>query len=126
MIPIRRFFVFAIAVLTVGCSNQLAARQAKLQLLVGHSETELIQSLGIPTRTYETGGMKFLAYEDRQVEVVPGSPFFYGPGPFPGFWNGGFYAGGFPPTAFNLTCDTTFAVTGGVVQSFTLRGNACG
>jgi hypothetical protein len=126
MMPMRGFCVFAVAALTAGCGNQLAARQAKLQLLVGHSETELIQSLGIPTRTYETGGMKFLAYEDRQVEVLPGSPFFYGPGPFPGFYNGGFYAGGFPPTAFNLTCDTNFAITGGVVQSFTLRGNACG
>jgi len=26
----------------------------------------------------------------------------------------------------NLTCETTFAVAGGVVKSYTLRGNACG
>jgi hypothetical protein len=124
--PMRRILVLLIAVLTTGCVNQLAARQAQLQPLVGRPETELIQVMGVPNRTYETGGVKFLAYEDRQVEVVPGSPFYYGPAPFPGFYGGGFYGGGFPPTAVNLICDTTFAVAGGLVQSFTLRGNACG
>ncbi len=128
-----RFLALALltAILTPGCTDLLAARQAKLQQLVGRSETELVEAMGVPTRTIETGGTKFLAYEERQVEIVPGSPLYYGPGPFPGFYNGGFYGGGFygggfPPTALNLGCDTTFAVAGGVVRSFTLRGNACG
>jgi hypothetical protein len=122
----RRFAILLIAVLTAGCTDYLALRQAQMQQFVGRPETDLIQSMGVPTRTYETGGMKFLAYEDRQIEIVPGSPFYYGPGPFPGFYNGGFYGGGFPPEAVSLMCDTTFAVAGGVVRSFTLRGNACG
>jgi hypothetical protein len=112
---------------TVSCTDLLAARQARLQQLVGRTETELVEAMGVPTQTYETGGIKFLAYEERQVEVVPGSPLYYGPVPFNGgFYPGGFYPGGFPPTAINLACSTTFAVAGGVVRSFTLRGNACG
>jgi len=131
--------IAAIATLavTVSCTDLLAARQARLQQLVGRTETELVEAMGVPTQTYETGGIKFLAYEERQVEVVPGSPLYYGPVPFNGgfspggfypggFYPGGFYPGGFPPTAINLACSTTFAVAGGVVRSFTLRGNACG
>jgi hypothetical protein len=63
--------------------------------------------------------MKFLSYEERRVEIVPGSPYDYGPGPF---W----YGGGFPPAAVNLACDTTFTVEKGIVRAFNLRGNACG
>ena len=62
--------------------------------------------------------MKFLTYEERRVEVVPGGPGFWGSEPFP--------YGGFPPTATTLVCDTTFTVAGGVVRAFSLRGNACG
>jgi hypothetical protein len=117
--------VTAIAISTVSCTDLLAARQARLQQLIGKTEIQLVEAMGVPTQTYETGGIKFLAYEERQVEVVPASPFYYGPVPFAGF-NGGFYPGGFPPTAINLACTTTFAVAAGVVRSFTLRGNACG
>jgi hypothetical protein len=118
----RRLVLLAIACLAAGCANQLAERQAQLNRLIGRSETDLVQTMGIPTRTYETGGMKFLAYEDRRVEIVPGSPFFPVGGPF----YPGFYGGGIPPEAINLTCDTTFTVSDGVVRSFALRGNACG
>lgn len=122
----RRLAVLLVVLLIAGCANQLAARQAQLQPLVGRPETELIQIMGVPNRSYETGGMKFLAYEESRVELVPGSPFYYGLGPFPGMYPGGLYAGGFPPEAVNLVCDTTFAIEGGIVRSFTLRGNACG
>jgi hypothetical protein len=121
----HRVAVLLFVLLAAGCTNQLAVRQAQLQQLVGRPEMDLIQVMGVPTRTYETGGTKFLSYEERQTEFIPGSPYYYAPGPFPGFW-GGPYGGGFPPQAVNLACDTTFAVAGGVVRSFTLRGNACG
>ncbi len=110
------------AALLAGCTNQLAARQAQLGRLVGHSEVDLVQAMGIPTRTFDTGGMRFLAYEDRRVEFVPGSPFPYLGGPY----YSGFYGGGFPPEVINLTCDTTFTLEAGVVRSVALRGNACG
>jgi hypothetical protein len=72
----------------------------------------------VPTRTYEAEGTKYLAYTESRVEIVPGAP--YGPMPW------GWYGPAFPPQAVTLTCETTFAVSAGVVRSFTLHGNACG
>ncbi len=116
----RRAWLFALMGLIAGCSNGLAVRQAQLNQWVGRPETDLVGTMGVPTRTYEAGGMKFLTYDDRRVEIVPGSPYF-GPGPF---WYG--YGGGFPPTATTLECDTTFTIASGTVRAFSLRGNACG
>jgi hypothetical protein len=118
----RRLVVLVAAGLIAGCVNQIAVRQAELTKWIGRPEVDLVQAMGVPTRTYETGGLKFLAYEERRVEIVPGSPYFVGPDPF---WYGG-YGGGFPPTAVTLVCATTFTIGDGVVRTFTLRGNACG
>ncbi len=111
------------------CCAALAAcalgpsRRQVLSQYVGASETALVQALGVPTRTYETGGIKFLAYEDRSVDVVP-QPAPYPFGPYGGLGYGYGY-GAFPPAALERTCDTTFQIVAGVVRSFTLRGNAC-
>jgi hypothetical protein len=114
----RYVWLIGLAGLTAACTNGLAARQAELTQWVGRPETELLGTMGAPTRSYDAGGMKFLTYEDRRVEIVPGAPF-YGPGPFG-------YGDGFPPTATTLVCNTTFTVASGVVRAFSLRGNACG
>jgi hypothetical protein len=114
----RGIWLIALAGALAACTNGLAQRQAELTKWVGKPETDLIGLMGVPTRTYETGGMKFLTYDDRQTEVIPGPPYF-GPGPV---W----YSSGFPPSIVTWECDTTFTVTGGVVRAFSLRGNACG
>ncbi len=115
----RRAILLALTVLLSGCVNQLAARQAYLSRFVGQPEAVLIQQMGVPVRTYETGGVKYLAYDEHQVDIVPAfpsySPFFTG-------W----YGGGFPPQVIDLQCETTFEVSDGAVRAFTLRGNACG
>lgn len=118
----RRPVMLVLALFLAGCTDQLARRQASLNLLVGHPEQELVGQLGVPTRTYETGGLKYLAYDESRVDIVPSLPP-YGPGPW---WYYGGYGGGFPPQVVNLVCETTFAVADGVVKSYTLRGNACG
>jgi hypothetical protein len=116
--PVMLFLALVLA----GCVNQLAQRQAILNQLVGRPEPELVQQFGVPTRTYETDGVKYLAYNESRVDIVPSLPP-YGIGPW---WDYGAYGGGFPPQVVNLVCETTFAVAGGVVKSYTLRGNACG
>lgn len=117
----RRIATIMFAILLAGCANQLAIRQAQLAPLVGRSEGDLVAQMGVPNRTYETGGVKYLAYDDGRMEVL--QPFPYYPyGPAFGAW----YGGGFPPQVINLVCETTFAVANGIVRSFTLRGNACG
>jgi hypothetical protein len=102
-----------------GCVNVLAQRQAYLNTLVGQPEAVLVQQMGVPARTYETGGVKYLAYDERRVDIVPSfptySPYFMG-------W----YGTGFPPQVIDLQCETTFTVSDGTVTSYTLRGNACG
>ncbi|HVC59666.1 MAG TPA: hypothetical protein VND19_04785 [Acetobacteraceae bacterium] len=118
----RRSVSFILAVLVGGCVNQLAQRQAFLNPFVGRPDSELVRQLGVPNRSYETGGVKYLAYDESRVTFVPALPP-YGLGPW---WAYGGYGGGFPPQVVTLTCETTFAVAGGVVKSYTLRGNACG
>lgn len=115
----RWLIVVALAGLS-GCANQLAERQAELSHWVGQPETTLLGRFGAPNRTYETGGMKFLTYDERHVDVVPNGPYWWGgPGPF-------FYPDPYPVTVFDRACDTTFTVVQGVVRAFSLRGNACG
>jgi len=115
----RRAFLIALTGLMAGCVNQFAARQAYVNSLVGQPEAVLVQQMGVPSRTYETTGVKYFAYDERRVDLVPSfpsySPFFTG-------W----YGAGFPPQVIDLQCETTFTVTDGTVTSATLRGNACG
>jgi hypothetical protein len=117
--PAMRRATLSAAIALAGCTNQLAQRQAYLSQFVGQPESALVQQMGVPTRSYETGGVKYLAYDEHRIDIIPGSPvvapFYYG-------W----YGGGFPPQVIELTCETTFEVTAGTVKAFTLRGNACG
>lgn len=115
----RRILLLLAMLTAAGCVNRLAQRQAFLNRFVGQPETVLVQALGVPDRSYRTGGIAFLAYVDRRIETLP-SPFSAGP------WWLGWYNGGFPPQVVTLECDTTFQVQGGIVRSYVLRGNDCG
>jgi hypothetical protein len=115
----RRVVLLLLAGLLVGCANQLAAREAYLKQFIGQPDSAVVQAMGVPTRSYETGGVKYLAYSEHRVDIVPSLPT-YGPGFY------GWYGGGFPPQVVEWTCETTFQVVDGKIGSFTLRGNACG
>ena len=116
----RRFIPLLLAIPLVGCGNGLAARQAYLNQFIGHPDSELVQRLGVPMRTYETKGVRYLAYNESRVQLIPSLPP-YGSGPW---WNRA-DGGGAPTQVVNLVCETTFAVADGNVKSYTLRGNAC-
>ena len=129
------WIVFAAMLAVAGCAYDPAVRTARLQPLIGQPVAVLVASLGVPTRTYETGGVQFLAYTERRVDYIPGTPM-YGPGygwgsgfggPFGPYGNpyGNPY-GGLPPQVVESGCETTFQVYQGRVQSFTFHGNACG
>ena len=60
----------------------------------------MIQELGMPARVYETGGVRFLAYEQGRLVTVPG---------------GRAYGG----------CRMTLMVANGRVQSWELNGALC-
>lgn len=101
----------------------------RLSTYVGRSELDLVSALGVPTRSYETGGQKFLAYEEQRTVSVPGAyPGGFAGGPFVGGFGRGFYGGGY--AAFGnsyvpVQCDVTFALREGRVASFTYRGQGC-
>ena len=106
-------------------------RPALLNSLVGQSETEVVRVLGVPSRTYETAGHKFLAYTEQRATVVDGGPAFFGG--YGGFGYGAFgpgfgwgYGSAFPAQVIPRICETTFDVAGGRVLGWSLRGNACG
>jgi hypothetical protein len=96
-------------------------RAQVLTRFIGADETTLVQAMGVPSRTYTTGGIKFLAYDERRTEVIPtpAAPFGWGWG-----YGYGWYSP-FPPTVVQSACETTFEVVEGRVRSFNLRGNAC-
>ena len=122
--PMKRATLVALLLLSACDPYALQRRQAALAAYVGQSEADLVRSFGVPTRSFDAGGHRFLAYDQGSVDIVP--PLYpwrpYG-------WGGGFgygYGGDFPAQVVQRTCETTFEVAGGRVIGFSLRGNACG
>ena len=93
--------------------------EVRLQPLVGKTEAELVQTLGVPTATYEVGGDRFLQYEDQTRTIYPGDP----------FWDGRYRRFGgpiySPPLVVTRVCAITFGLRDHRVASFTFRGNGC-
>ena len=117
----KRVLPLLLAAALAGCAPAFN-RPAFLATLVGQPETELVRRLGVPSRTYETDGRKFLAYSERRSEVIGGGPFFGG---FGYFGSGLGYGAAFPPEIIERICETTFEVGNGRVLAWSLRGNAC-
>jgi hypothetical protein len=108
----------ALAATAAGCATGPTLEQ-RLQPFVGRGEADLVAALGVPERTYEVEGRKFLTFEDRRSYLVAGYPSFpaYGYSRF-----GPYFA---PPGYIVRTCEITFAVRGGRAESFTFRGDGC-
>ncbi len=94
----------------------------RLSTFVNQSEGDLVAALGVPVRTYETEGRRFLQFEQRRTQALA-SPGFHRPyyGPWGPSWG---YAPG-PPAYAVVGCDITFALRQGRVESFTHRGEGC-
>ena len=115
VLSLRSAAVLACCALVTACADDLAPRMAALNHLVGQPEQTLLQTMGVPTRSYDANGEKFLAYDERRVDIISGTPGV-------GIWR----AGAMPPQSIELWCETTFQVAQGTVRSYTVRGNACG
>jgi hypothetical protein len=110
------------ALLLAGCVDGLAERQAFLSGLIGRTETEVVRIMGVPTRSFEVGGQRFLAYDERRLEVLPSAPVMA-----PWGWRGPWpYGSPFPSEVVTLSCETVLEISAGRVSAFQLHGNACG
>lgn len=110
--------VILCAALLAGCAPAFD-RPAFLATFVGQPEDELVRRLGVPSRTFEANGRKFLAYAERRSEIIPVGAGFGGYGYFgPSF-------GYIPSEVIDRSCETTFEVANGRVLTWLLRGNAC-
>ena len=108
-----------------GSAYDPAVRTARLQPFVGQPVGMLVASLGVPTRTYETGGVQFIAYVEQRTDYLPAMPM-YNPGygsPYGPYGPYGY--GGLPPQVVEYVCETTFQIVQERVASFSFRGNAC-
>jgi len=104
--------------LFAACTDGLAQREAAMSRFIGLPETELVRALGVPARSIEADGRRFLAYVERTQ--------FFRPAPIIGGWRPGL-----PPIyqqdeLVERVCETTFEVTAGIVSEVRLRGNGCG
>ena len=117
----KRVLPWLLAAVLSGCAPPFD-RPAFLATLVGQPEAELVRRLGVPSRTYETGGRKFLAYSEQRSDLIGGGAFFGGFGYFGPGYDG---YGGFPSEIIERSCETTFEVGDGRVLAWSLRGNAC-
>ena len=82
----RKAAILASVLAVSACAYPNPQHVAALNALIGKQEADLIRAEGVPSRTYEAGGHKFLAYSRSRIESIPGSPGFggYGYGPILG------------------------------------------
>jgi len=119
----RKVFALAGLVLLAGCAYPSPQRAAALNALVGKTEADVVRAYGVPIRSVETGGSKFVEYGQHRIESFPDGPFFGAYG-WRGGWGGGWGGWGYPEVE-QFDCNTTFELKDGVVKGWTLRGNAC-
>jgi hypothetical protein len=119
----RKAIAFAGLSLLAGCAYPNPQHVQALNAMIGKPEAEVVRAYGVPVRTIETGGSKFLAYSNHHIDSYPDGPYFGGYGWRRYGWGGGW--GGYGGDIVEFQCDTTFELTAGLVKTYTLRGNAC-
>jgi hypothetical protein len=98
---------------------------------IGRSEAELVGALGVPTRVYEAGGSRFLAYERAGTAAPAVVPSFgFGVGRASGGWGSatGFGTGlglSFGPFGAAGPCTTSYELRDGRVVNALRQGPGC-
>ncbi|MBE9603777.1 hypothetical protein IAI18_02805 [Acetobacteraceae bacterium H6797] len=91
----------------------------RLGYLVGRTEGMLVTDMGVPSRTYETEGKRFLQYDqERNIPTSAPSPWVMTPWGLRPAYGGGVY---YRPAQ----CSITFTLVEGRVQAFSYRGDGC-
>jgi hypothetical protein len=124
----RKIITLGALAALAGCAYPSPQHVQALNSMVGKPEVDLVRTYGVPNRTIDTAGHRFLAYSESHIDDFGGYPGWGGYGGFGyGGWGrfGGFY-GGFPDDEIvQEQCTTTFELANGLVQSWKLKGNDC-
>lgn len=98
--------------------------ERSLNALVGLREAELVQQLGRPNRTYESGGFRYLVYTTSDTATVAGMANGYQTTGV-GVHERRVSVGGSPDLAIEAACTTTFELDQGKVVAWAHKGNYC-
>lgn len=110
--------------LLAGCISD-PDRRIVLNSLIGKSEIDAIRVLGVPDRSFESNGRRFLAFVDRRSEAYGGGVGIFGTYGY-AYGGPGVLAYDPGPPVYQRLCETTIEIAEGRVASYALRGNACG
>ena len=113
-------WLIAASVLALTGCVQPSGPNPLLQAQIGKSEVQLVRDLGVPNRTYNARGIKFVAYEHSYQWVDN-----WGGGGWGGRRWGGWGGDWGPTDIYTVTCETAFEITGGVVTSYEFHGDGC-
>lgn len=99
-------------------------RRIELDGLIGKPEADAVRMLGVPDRTFDTNGHRFLAFVDRRSEAYGGGVGIFGTYGY-SYGGPGVLAYDPGPAVYQRLCETTLEIADGRVSSYSLRGNAC-
>ena len=109
----RGFIIVAVMLCLAGCVVPTrAAFNAQMSAFIGRPEVDVIMAFGVPTRSAEAGGLRFIEYDRRRVVSWPGNNWYWG-SPY------------FVDYVETRECRLTFTLRDGSVVHFDSRGNDC-
>jgi hypothetical protein len=112
MRQINPTLALTIVLAAAGCATE-EKYVAQTQAWMGRPEKELLATWGAPNRAYETAGTRYLTYARLSLITTGG---------YYDRWDSWY---GSPARTMSLSCETTFVVANGIVQSVSHRGNDC-
>ena len=110
------------ALARAGCTNQaLEERRAYLQQFLGQPEETVLREMGVPMRTIESNGTRFLAYVEKRSDIYHPSP----PMALNRIGRPGYGPAMLPGEVVERNCETTFEISDGRVKAWRMHGDGC-
>lgn len=119
----RNFLILLIGLVVASCATT-AGYEKILDRWIGSDEISLVRSWGAPSRTYETGGSRFLGYVTQHDIYLPGTPATYTT-TVVGTTAITTPVMGTPGYSMTTSCNTTFEIVGGKVARWSHQGSDC-
>ena len=119
-----KFVAICLSLTLLGGCATTANYEKILNSWVGSSELDLIRQWGPPAQAYETSGRKFIVYQSSSNMYIPGTDPTYTT-TLVGNTAYTTSSGGTPSRNIDLSCQTTFEISGNEIVSWQWQGNDC-